>query len=225
MAHNIEHGQINVPSNAGSPYNNPTNMPELHSKFSLVGPTGPVENMGAPQYQEGTSKWNRGLSTGDANPAPFDTPLNTGKKGHLVDLLTGGVDSTRLSSYSGTTFATNPAQSLQWKGNTPLDDLDLEGADLDAGTGPPTFTQGLGKGDGKKFNKKDLHVEMLQSAYTYTHAAGTPWATTATVGNTPSLSSYQDLTDQYVTGPLGSPADKEPAWNYNSTGPSSPFNS
>ena len=71
----------------------------------------------------------------------------------------------------------------------------------------------------------DLHVEMMQNTYSYSHGAGGPWATGATVGDTPSLSTYQDLTKEWVTGPLGSPADKIPAWNYNTTGPSSPFNS
>ena len=218
MAHNIEHGQINVPNNAGSPYNNPTDLLHSISKFSLVGPAGPIEDMGAPISQEGTAQWNRGLSQGNANPLPFDVSDNTGKEGHLVDLLTKDVESTRLNAPSA-------AQSPKWMGNAPGSDLDMEGADLDATTGPQTFTQGLGQGDGKKLNGKDLHVEMLQSQYSYTHAAGTTWATTATVGNTPSISPYQDLTDQYVTGPLGSPADLEPSWNYNASGPSSPFNS
>tara|TARA_R110002167_G_scaffold316175_1_gene521758 strand:- start:204 stop:860 length:657 start_codon:yes stop_codon:yes gene_type:complete len=218
MAHNIEHGAISIPNNAGSPYVNPTNLLDSVSKFSLVGAGAPIEDMGSPVNQEGTSLWNRGLTTGNANPLPFDATSNTGQQGHLVDLLTGDTESTRLN-------ASSPAQSPQWMGNAPGSDLDLEGEDLDVGTGPQTFTQGLGQGDGKKLNGKDLHVEMMQATYNYTHAAGTPWATTATVGNTPSLSLYQDLTDQYVTGPNGTPADLEPSWNYNASGPSSPFNS
>lgn len=84
----------------------------------------------------------------------------------------------------------------------------------------PVFTTGLGQNDGKKLNGKDLHVEMMQSSYSYTHGPAGPWQTGAQVGNTPSLSPYQDLTDEYVTGPLGQPADKKPDWNYTDNGPS-----
>ena len=225
MAHNIEHGPINVPSNVGSPYSNPTNLLHSISKYSLVGPSAPIEDMGAPINQEGTDKWNRGLSFGDANPSPFDVSGNTGDEGHLVDLLTKDINSTRLSSYGGTTFASNPAQSQQWMGNAPGSDLDLEGEDPTVAGQPQIFTTGLGQNDGKKLNGKDLHVEMMQNTYSYTHGPAGPWQTTATVGDTPSLSPYQDLTKEWVTGPLGYPADKIPEWNYFDNGPSSPFNS
>lgn len=219
MAHNIEHGQINVPNNIGSPYPNPTDLTTMFSKHSLVGENGPIGNMGAPVNQEGTPEWNRGLSLGDASPSPFDASGNTGEEGHLVDLLTGDTESTRLN-------ASSPAQSQQWLGPGPVGDLDLEGEDPTIAPGQPSiFTTGLGQNDGKKLNGKDLHVEMMQNTYSYTHGPAGPWQSTATVGDTPSLSPYQDLTSEWVTGPLGSPADLEPSWNYNSTGPSSPFNS
>ena len=219
MAHNIEHGPIEVPNNAGSPYSNPTNLLNSISKHSLVGTNGPIENMGNPVNQEGTDAWNRGLSGGNASSIPFDVSGNTGEEGHLVDLLTKDVESTRLN-------ASSPVQSPQWMGNNPGSDLDLEGEDPTTMGGTiPVFTTGLGQQDGKKLNGKDLHVEMMQGTYSYSHGAAGPWQTSAQVGNTPSLSPYQDLTDQYVTGPLGSPADLEPAWNYNSTGPQTAFNS
>ena len=216
MAHNIEHGPINVKNNAGSPYANPTNLLNSVSKFSLAGASLPIEHM---DTQEGTAAYNRGLTAGNATPSPFDVSDNTGEEGHLVDLLTKDVESTRLN-------ASSPVQSPQWMGNNPGSDLDLEGEDPTTMGGTiPVFTTGLGQQDGKKLNGKDLHVEMMQGTYSYSHGAAGPWQTSAQVGNTPSLSPYQDLTDQYVTGPLGSPADLEPAWNYNSTGPQTAFNS
>ena len=217
MAHNIEHGPINVPNNAGSPYNNPTNLLNSISKFSLVGASAPIEDMGAPVNQEGTPEWNRGLSAGNPTSAPFHA--DGGSTDHLFDLLTGDTESTRLN-------ASSPAQSPQWLGNNPGSDLDLEGEDPQVAPGQPSiFTSGLGQNDGKKLNGKDLHVEMMQGNYSYTHGAAGPWQTSALVGNTPSLSPYQDLTAEWVTGPLGSPADKIPEWNYFDNGPSSPFNS
>ena len=203
MAHNSVHGPVEVPNNTGV-YGNPTNLLNSKSSLSLTGNTLPIEEMAT---QEGTDAYNRGLSVGNATPSPFDVSGNTGEEGHLVDLLTKNVDSTRLNSSS-------PTQSPQWRGNDPGGDLDLEGEQ------PGIFTAGLGQGDGKKLGNEDLHVGMLHSTYNYTYAAGTPWQTNAQVGNTPSLSPYQDLTDQYVTGPQGSPADKEPDWNYINNGPS-----
>ena len=207
MPHNIEHGPVEVPNNTG-PYGNPTDLLHSKSSLSLVGNTTAIEEM---DIQDGTPAYNRGLTTGAPNPSPFDVSGNTAEEGHLVDLLNKDVESTRLN-------ASSPAQSDKWMGNSPLLDLDLEGQQ------PGFFTTGLGQNDGKKLNGKDLHVEMMQSTYSYSHGAAGPWQTGALVGNTPSLSPYQDLTDEYVTGPLGSPSDLEPAWNYNSTGPSSPFN-
>ena len=187
----------------------------LAKKPSLVGSTTAIEEM---DIQDGTSAYNRGLIAGNATPSPFDVSGNTGEEGHLVDLLTKDVESTRLN-------ASSPVQSDKWMGNNPGSDLDLEGEDPTTMGGTiPVFTTGLGQQDGKKLNGKDLHVEMMQSTYSYSHGAGTTWQTNAQVGNTPSLSPYQDLTDEYVTGPLGSPSDLEPSWNYNSNGPSSPFN-
>lgn len=179
-----------------------TNLTELESKHSLVGENGPISTM---ETQEGTPLYNRGLSQGD----PTSSPFNDGgaPTDHLADLLTKDAESSRLN-------APSPAQSPQYMGPGPSGDLDLEGAQ------PGIFTAGLGQNDGKKLNGKDLHVEMMQSTYNYTYAAGTPWSTTAQVGNTPSLSPYQDLTNEYVTGPLGSPADKIPEWNYINNGPS-----
>ena len=49
----------------------PTDLTKEISEFSLVGVSGPIEEMGAPIDQEGTPQWNRGLSIGDANHAPF----------------------------------------------------------------------------------------------------------------------------------------------------------
>jgi hypothetical protein len=43
MAHNIEHGQINVPNNIGSPYPNPTDLTTMFSKHSSMGPFGPTK--------------------------------------------------------------------------------------------------------------------------------------------------------------------------------------
>ena len=209
MAHNIEHGPIEVPNNAGSPYSNPTNLLDSISKHSLVGTNGPIENMGNPVNQEGTDAWNRGLSGGNASSIPFDVSGNTGEEGHLVDLLTKDVESTRLN-------ASSPVQSQQWKGNNPGSDLDLEGEDPTTMGGTiPVFTTGLGHNDGKKLNGKDLHVEMMQGNYSYTHGPAGPWQSTALVGT-----GTKDLTSDYVTGPLGSPADKFPDWNYTSNGPS-----
>ena len=68
---------------------------------------------------------------------------------------------------------------------------------------------------------------MMQSTYSYTHAAGTPWASTDSVGPTPGStgnSIFQDLTSDHVTGPLGTPADQHPSWNYFDNGPNSAFN-
>ena len=210
MPHNNVHGPVEVPNNTGV-YGNPTNLLHSKSSLSLVGNATPVEEM---DNQEGTGAWNRGLTTGNANSLPFDVSGNTGEEGHLVDLLTKDVDSTRLN-------ASSPAQSQQWLGNNPGSDLDLEGEDPTTTGGTiPVFTTGLGQNDGKKLNSKDLHVEMMQSTYSYTHAAGTPWETSAQVGNSPSLSPFQDITPNHVTGPLGQPADKLPDWNYTNNGPS-----
>ena len=204
----------------------PTDLTKEISEFSLVGTSGPIEEMGAPLNQEGTEEWNRGLSMGHANPAPFDAAGNTGEEGHLVDLLTKDVDSTRLSTYNGIIHAANPAQSPQWLGGDSTSDLDLEGEDL-GGAGPQVFTRGLGHNDGKKIGRKDLHVELMQGTYSYTHAAGTPWETSDSVGPSPGQtgnSIFQDLTAMHVTGPLGSPADQSPGWDYFNNGPNTPFN-
>tara|TARA_R110001592_G_scaffold178075_1_gene418655 strand:+ start:7881 stop:8531 length:651 start_codon:yes stop_codon:yes gene_type:complete len=212
MAHNSVHGPVEVPNNTG-PYGNPTNLLHSKSSLSLLGNTTSIESM---DFQEGTAEYNRGLSSGDANPSPFDVSGNTGEEGHLVDLLTKNIESTRLNSPS-------PAQSPQYMGPGPSGDLDLEGEDpTTTGGAIPVFTTGLGPNDGKKLpgTSEDLHVGMLHSTYSYTHAAGTPWQTDAQVGNTPSLSPFQDLTDEFVTGPLGSPADMKPSWDYKGSGPS-----
>lgn len=192
MAHNNAHGPI-------------TNLTELESQHSLVGANGPISNMGGAVDQEGTPLYNRGLSQGNPTSSPFH--LDNASTDHLVDLLTEDAESTRLN-------APSPAQSSQYMGPGPSGDLDLEGQQ------PGIFTAGLGQNDGKKLGDEDLHVGMLHSTYSYTHAAGTPWQTDAQVGNTPSLSPFQDLTSEYVTGPDGDPADKIPEWNYMNGGPS-----
>tara|TARA_B100001094_G_C18178692_1_gene799510 strand:- start:487 stop:1089 length:603 start_codon:yes stop_codon:yes gene_type:complete len=180
------------------------------SKFSLVGDTGPIEEMGAPINQEGTPEYNRGLTQGNATSSPFN--LKGASTDHLKDLLTENAESSRLN-------ASSPAQSPQWLGTDPNGDLDLEGNQ------PGVFTAGLGQNDGKKINGKDLHVELMQGTYNYTHAAGTPWESTGTSGPSPSTSPFNDITPEHVTGPLSSPADQSPSFNYFDNGPNSPFNS
>ena len=198
--------------------NPPTDLTKQISEFSLVGTSGPIEEMGLPINQEGTSEWNRGLSTGQANPLPFDAPNNIGKEGHLVDLLTKDTESSRLN-------ASSPAQSPQWLGGDATSDLDMEGDDLGVNSGPQVFTQGLGQNDGKKVNGKDLHVELLQGDYNYSHGPAGPWSSQATITASPNNSVLQDLTPDHVTGPLGSPADLKPGWNYIDAGPQTIFNS
>lgn len=183
-------------------------MKNRASKFSLAGADNPIFD--TMEVQEGTPQYNRGLSLGDATSSPFVDSANA-PTDHLADLLTGDAESTRLN-------ATSPAQSAQYMGPGPQGDLDLEGEQ------PEVFTAGLGQNDGKKLNGKDLHVELMQGTYTYSHGEGTPWQSTAQVGDTPSLSPFQDLTNEFVTGPLGDPADKIPSWNYFSTGPDTAFN-
>tara|TARA_Y100000592_G_C5416180_1_gene290742 strand:+ start:257 stop:868 length:612 start_codon:yes stop_codon:yes gene_type:complete len=183
------------------------------SRFSLVGESGPIEEMGAPINQEGTPQYNRGLSLGEPTSSPFNK--REAPTDHLVDLLTENANSSRL-------HAESPAQSKQWLGTDPSGDLDLEGAQ------PGVFTTGLGQNDGKKLNGKDLHVELLQGTYTYTHAAGTPWESTGTSGpspGSPGNSVFQDITPEHVTGPLGSPSDQSPSFNYFDNGPQTAFNS
>ena len=199
------------------PQYNLNDLTKQISKFSLVGETGPIEEMGAPINQEGTPEYNRGLTQGNATSSPFN--LRGSSTDHLVDLLNENIESSRLN-------ASSPAQSPQYMGPGPLGDLDLEGEDpTTAGGTIPVFTTGLGQNDGKKLNGKDLHVELLQGTYTYTHAAGTPWASTGTSGPSPSTSPFNDITPEHVTGPLGSPADQSPSFNYFDNGPQTAFNS
>ena len=147
-----------------------TDLTELISNHSLVGSTGPISHMGAPVNQEGTDEWNRGLSAGPVNSAPFHD--NNASTDHIKDLLTKDAESSRLN-------ASSPAQSPQYMGPGPAGDLDLEG-----GT-PGVFTIGLGQNDGKKLNGKDLHVELMQGSFTYTHGTGTVWASSGTSGASP----------------------------------------
>ena len=198
--------------------NPPTDLTKEISAFSLVGTSGPIEEMGLPINQEGTPEWNRGLSQGDANSLPFNAVGNTGQEGHLVDLLTKDTESSRLN-------ASSPAQSPQWLGGDKTADLDLEGENLGVNSGPQVFTEGLGHSDGKKLNGKDLHVELLQGDYSYSHGNAGPWKSEVLIQASPNNSVFQDITPDYVTGPLGTPADKFPSWNYMDSGPQTIFNS
>ena len=189
-----------------------THMETRSSKYSLAGENNPIgETM---DIQEGTPEFNRGVNTGTINSSPFniggDTTILQGPEDgdHLVYLLNEDIESSRLN-------ASSPAQSPQWLGPGPLGDLDMEGLDASAEGIPTIFTNGLGQNDGLQVNGVDLHIALLDGTYSYTHGAGTPWATTETIGDTIPPG---DITPDSVT------SDTEPGWQYFNDCPNTAFN-
>ena len=177
------------------------------SKFSLAGEGNPIFD--TMEVQEGTENWNRGLTDGSPNIAPFDGPKGLGGD-HLKALLEMDIESTRLN-------ASSPAQSPQWLGPGPDGDLDMEGEQ------PSVFTAGLGQNDGLQIDGIDLHVHLLNGSYSYTHGAGTPWQSTEIVGDTTSPGDMvpDSITDDIVNSAAG---QSSPSWQYFNDGPDTAFN-